>query len=166
MPSKKQETSCAARWVFSRIFQRFSSLHGYSFYSILRGLFQGLLPWRTDARGHESNSVSLSFFILSVLWPNLDPAFLSPWSYSSTALDTCLTLDILATPLMSIGPLICLKLGMFLSVSTGSENMGLRSLASVQADFSWKSQTSLSSDVDLSWCSDVYLQQALGKKGL
>lgn len=30
-------------------------------FTVIRALFQGLLPWRTDARGHESNSVSLSF---------------------------------------------------------------------------------------------------------
>lgn len=92
--------------------------------------------------------------------------FLSPWSHSSTALDTYLTLGTLATPLMSTGTLICLKLGMFSSVSTGSGTMGLRSLASVQTGFSWRSETSLSSVVDLSWRSNVYLQQPVARKGL
>lgn len=151
-----------------RIFQFFGFLHRYSF-SILRGLFQGLLPWRTDARGHDSNSASLSFCLLYTLCSSAKPwscKFLSPWSHSSPALDTCLTLGTLAAPLMSKGPLICLKLGMFLSVSAGSESVGLRSLASVQTDFCWRSQTSLSSDVDLSWCSNIYLQQPVAKKGL
>jgi len=92
--------------------------------------------------------------------------FLSPWPYSSTALDAYLTSGTLATLLMSIGQLICLKLSMFLSVYSGSENLGWSLLACLQEGFSWRSQTSFSSVGDLSMCSGVYPQHTVTKKEL
>lgn len=65
MPSKKQKTLCAAKCVFTVFFSVFAFCTGIPLtFAMLRGLFQGLLPWRADARGHESNSVSLSFCLL------------------------------------------------------------------------------------------------------
>lgn len=110
-----------------------------------------------------------SFVSLLTLCSSAKPwscKFLSPWPYSSTALDAYLTSGTLATLLMSIGQLICLKLSMFSSVYTGSENMGWSLLACLQEGFSWRSQTSFSSVVDLSMCSGVYPQHPVTKKEL
>lgn len=138
-------------------------------FTTLKGLFQGFLHWRTDARGHESNSVSLSFclslyslFFGQTLILQVSES-LVPFQHSTQYIfnfrHISNSIDVHRATHM-------LKVRHVLECLCWIREYGMRCLASVQVGFSWRSQTSFFSDVDMSCCSNVYLQKPVAKKVL